>query len=166
MHVVWRIPSNTASRDDNKAFQLQTDCLNDIPLYHTRVKKAMFLSTTVHPSFIDSKAAACAMYKYLTGDNLPTERCKGKESAIRVAEIALATQDFDIIQDLRELNGRPKDIAFDVFWSEIKSLVEAHARVDDRRHGEIYCYDYCIGVICINQIFVPRNVLINFNFCR
>ena len=106
------------------------------------------------------------MYKYLTGDNLPTERCKGKESAIRVAEIALATQDFDIIQDLRELNGRPKDTSFDVFWSEIKSLVEAHARVDDRRHGEIYCYDCCIGIIFVNQISVPRNALINFNFCR
>jgi hypothetical protein len=140
--VVWRIPSSIADRDENKAFQLQTECLNDIPMYHTRVKKAMFLSTTVHPSFIDSKAAACAMYTYLTGDNLPRERCRGKDNAIQVAEIALATQDFEIIQDLRELNGRPKDKSFDVFWSEIKSLLESHARVDDRRHGKFIAYAY------------------------
>ena len=77
------------------------------------------------------------MYKILTGDNLPSERCKGKDQAIRVAELALATQDFDIIQDLRELNGRPEDTSFYIFWSEMKSLLDSHARVDDRRHGEI-----------------------------
>ena len=45
--------------------------------------------------------------------------------------------DFDIIHDLRELNGKPKNTSFDVFWNEIKSLLESHARVDDRRHGEL-----------------------------
>jgi hypothetical protein len=137
VHVVWRIPLCPTGRDDNKAFLLQTECLKEISLYHTRVKKAMFLATAVHPSFIDSKAAACAMYKYLTGDNLPRERCKGKDTAIHVAEMALATQDFEIIQDLRELNGRPNNTSFDVFWGEIKSLLEKHARVDDRRHGKL-----------------------------
>jgi hypothetical protein len=42
------------------------------------------------------------------GDNLPSERCKGKDMAIRVAELALATPDFDIINDLRELMGALK----------------------------------------------------------
>jgi len=57
-----------------------------------------------------------------------------------MAEMALATQDYDILQDLRELNGRPKNTAFDVFWGEMKSLLESHARVDDRRHGKIKHY--------------------------
>ena len=140
VHVAWRIPSCRADRDDNKAFQLQTECLNDIALYHTRVKKALFFSIAVHPSFIDSKAAACAMYHYLTGDHLPRERCKGKDSAIEMSRLALASQDPDIIHDLRELNGRPKNTLFDVFWGEIKCLLESHARVDDRRHGEYILY--------------------------
>ena len=72
VHVVWRVPLSPADRDESKAFRLQTECLNDIPIYHTRVKKATFLATVVHPSFIDSKAAACAMYKFLTGNNLPS----------------------------------------------------------------------------------------------
>jgi len=97
VHVVRRVPPSHADRDENKAFRLQTECLNNIPIYDTRVKKATFLATTVHPSFIDSKAVACAMYKFLTGDNLPSERCKGKDHAIWVAEFALATRDFDII---------------------------------------------------------------------
>jgi hypothetical protein len=41
--------------------------LNDVSIYHTRVRKATFLATDVHPSFIESEAAACDMYKYLTG---------------------------------------------------------------------------------------------------
>jgi len=137
VHVVWRIPRSPSDRDDNKAFRLQTECLNEISIYHTRVKKAIFLATTVHPSFIDSKIAACPVYKYLIGDNLPRDKCKGKDQAIQMAEMALATQDFDIIQDLRELNGCPKNTSFDVFWSKIKSLLESHDRVDDRRHGEL-----------------------------
>ena len=54
--------------------------------------------------------------------------------------MALATQDYDIIQYLRELNGHPRNAAFDVLWGEIKSLLESHARVDDRRHGKFKDY--------------------------
>ena len=100
VHVVWRIPTCRANRDDNKAFQLQTECLNDISLYHTRVKKALFLSTDVHLSFIYSKAAVCTMYHHLTKDHLPCERCKGKDNAIEMARLALASQDSYIIHDL------------------------------------------------------------------
>jgi len=62
------------------------------------------IAIVVHPSFINSRAVACAMYTHLTGDHLPSDICKGKDNALVVAEMALATQDFDIIQDLRDLN--------------------------------------------------------------
>ncbi len=52
-----------------------------------------------------------------------------------MARLALASQDFDIVPDLRELNGRPRNTLFDLFRG-IKTLLESHARVDDRRHGE------------------------------
>jgi len=159
VHILWRIPPSLPDRDDNKAFQLQAECLAGVSTYHTRVKTAIFFATVVHPSFIDSKAAACAMYRHLTGDHLPLERCKEKKSAIIVAEMALASQDFSIIQDLRELNGTPNNPSFDIFWSEIKTLLELHARVDDRRHGKIIVdactsritlvYDLCLTTLCI-----------------
>ncbi len=100
VHFVWKLPLDQVQRDINKAFHLQAECLAEISTYHTRVKKALFLATVVHPSFINSKAGACAMYKHLTGDHLPRDRCKGKDNALVTAEIALATQDFGIIQDL------------------------------------------------------------------
>jgi hypothetical protein len=85
---------------------------------------------------INSKADACAIYKYLNGDLLPRDRCKGKEDALLMAEVALAAQDSDVVRYLRIYYGRLKNKLFDVFWSEIKSLLESHARVEDRRHGE------------------------------
>jgi hypothetical protein len=99
---------------------MQAVCLNNIKTYHSRVNKALFLATVARPSFINSKA----MFKHLTDDILPRDRCKGKDDAIAMAELALATQDFDLIQYIRILNGRPKNTSFDMFWSEIKSLLE------------------------------------------
>ena len=135
VHFVWRIPLIQQERDDNRAFRFQAECLADITKYHTRVKNPLFFAEVVNQSFIHSKAATSAMYKHLTGDILPRDKCKGKSNARIVAEMALACQDFDLIQDLRELNRRPKNTDFNLFWSEIKSLLESHARVDDRRHG-------------------------------
>jgi hypothetical protein len=106
----------------------------------------MFFATIVHPSFIDSKAAACAMYNYFTRDHLPRERCKGKDRLIQMATIALASQDPNIIHNLQELNGRPTNTILDVFWEEIKTLLESHARVDDRRHGK---QSHCIPIILL-----------------
>ena len=104
VHVLWRIPRSLPDRDDNKAFQLHAECLANVSTYHTRDKKAIFLATAVYPSFNYSKTAACAMYRHLIGDHLPLERSKEKQSANIVAEMAFSSQDFSIIQDLRELN--------------------------------------------------------------
>ncbi len=133
-------PPVPSDRDEIKAFAKQAVCLSNIKTYHSRVKKALFLATVVRPSFINSKAVAIAMSKHLIGDILPRDRCKGKDVAVAMAELALATQDFDLIQDICILNGRPKNTSFDVLWSEIKSLFESHARVDDRRHGKNMWY--------------------------
>ena len=96
----------------------------------------MFLAIVMSPSSMQSNADACAIYKYLTMDLIPRERCNGKEDAMIMAEVALVAQDINMIQDLRILNGRPQNKLFDVFWIEIKALIKSHARVDDRRHVE------------------------------
>jgi len=134
VHFVWRIPLKPSYPDENRVFQLQTKCLANIPTYRSRVKNTVFLAIVVNPNFIHSKAVACAIYKYLNGDLLPRKQCKGKDDTLVMVEVALATQDPDLIHDLQVLNGRPKIKLFDVFWSEIKTLLESHARVDDRRY--------------------------------
>ena len=76
------------------------------------------------------------IYEYVSGEKLPRDAKKAKDSATRMAELVLSTLDFDIIQDLQELNGRVESPLFDLFWSELHTLLESHARVNDRRHGE------------------------------
>jgi hypothetical protein len=102
----------------------------------------VFIARVVNPSFISSKAAAMAIYEYAIGERSPRDANKAKESAIRMAELVLSTHDFDIIQDLRELIGRPESPLFDLFRSELNTLLESHARVDDRRHGD--CTFTCV----------------------
>ena len=63
------------------------------------------------------------------------------------AELAIRTLDFGIVQDIRKVNGRPESPLFDKFWSELKTRLESHARVDDRRHGA--CSLHAIIRICV-----------------
>ena len=57
------------------------------------------------------------------------------QDCIATARFALYCQDPDSIVDLRQHNGRPKNIQFDPFWEMMSTVVEG--RVDDRRHGEL-----------------------------
>jgi hypothetical protein len=64
------------------------------------MKKFVFIAKIVSPSCINSKAAACVIYKNLNGDLLPRERCKGQDDALVMAEVALAAQDLDMMHGL------------------------------------------------------------------
>jgi hypothetical protein len=140
VNIIWRIPRTENTRCENLAFQSQTASLNMITKYAGRVARQIFIAHTVNPSFISSKAAAMAIYEYVSGERLPRDANKAKDTAIRMAELVLSTQDFNIVQDLRELNGRLESPSFDLFWIELKKILESHARVDDRRHGEYTVY--------------------------
>ena len=81
------------------------------------------------------------------------------EAAIddRVAEVVLATNDPQIILDLRKLNGDPQSTKFDVFWSELATyLEEATLAVDDRRHSDILHMPLTISIRHILDIVSER----------
>jgi len=67
----------------------------------------VFIARVVSQRCINSKADACAIYKYLNGDLLPRDRCKGKDDALLMAEVDLAAQNPDMMHDLRILNAPP-----------------------------------------------------------
>jgi hypothetical protein len=124
----------------------------------------------VNPSFISTKAAAMAMYEYIIGEMLPRDVGKARDYATRMAELALTRQDFDLVQDLRELNGRVESPLFDAFWSELKIPIESHARVDDRRHGESTTALHCTALHCtaLNLLLCDigtGNLYVNYMEC-
>ncbi len=137
VYTMWRIPRVVNDRDENKTFQLSVGCLESITMYRTWAMKCVFISEIVSPSFVSSKAVANAVYEYITGNKLPCDTSIDKGNAFRVVELSLATQDFDIATDLREMNGRPKSDTFDPCWREVDSFLTPQVRVDDRRHGNV-----------------------------
>eukprot|EP00951_Prasinocladus_malaysianus_P030174 scaffold282650_cov17-Prasinocladus_malaysianus.AAC.2 len=137
INICWKIPSNESDRDPTRQMRLTTCCVNDVPFFYTRVQKALYFAHVVNKRFISSKAAAKAVYEYITGDNLPVDHSTDKRHCIVMADFCLASQDFDIIQDLRDLNGRPKSKTFDAFWAALQQMAEEHERVPDRRHGAV-----------------------------
>ena len=76
-----------------------------------------------------------AIYEHITGERLPKDVGKAMDYDVRMTDLAMLTQNIDIVQNLRAVNGRPESPLFDAFWSKLKILLESHARVDDRHHG-------------------------------
>jgi hypothetical protein len=136
VHVIWRIPRNITLRCETTSMRLSLECAADVSLYQTRAQKTLFFATTMNPSFISSKVAAAALWHYITGgDHLPRDSTKARRDAIAVATLALDTQDFELVKDLRYLNGRPTSESFLPFWDRVGTLLAEYKRVDDRRHG-------------------------------
>eukprot|EP00873_Tetraselmis_striata_P001256 jgi/Tetstr1/421520/TSEL_012467.t1 len=80
-----------------------TDVTSGFDKYR-RLRKALFVAHVVNPTFIKTKAAAQAIYEYITSDRLPKQRAAGHDHAILMSELALSCQDFDIIADLRDVS--------------------------------------------------------------
>ena len=140
VNILWRIPSCEQERFKNFAFQSQAASLAHITICAGRLTRQIFFSLAVKPSFVSSKAAAMALYEHITGERLPKDVGKARDYVVWMAELALITRDSCIMQDLRALNGRTGSPSYDVFWSELKIILESHASVDDRRHGKLYNY--------------------------
>eukprot|EP00873_Tetraselmis_striata_P037745 jgi/Tetstr1/458009/TSEL_044518.t1 len=89
--MIWGIPHDRDLRDDAKAsFNMQ------------------------NKRFINSKAAAVAISEDPIGERLPRERTKERHAAHTLADFGFQTHNvFDLVTDLRELNGKVPDKEFD-----------------------------------------------------
>jgi hypothetical protein len=61
----------SSDRDENNAFVMQAECLENISLYHSRVKKTVFVVIFARPSFIHNKTIVVSVYTHRTGYILP-----------------------------------------------------------------------------------------------
>ncbi len=91
----------------------------------------------VNKNFINSSAAAQAVYEFITGNVMPKSSLSTE--SISAATFALNCRDPDIMIDMRKLNGRVNNALFDPFWAKMAVVVEG--RVSDRRHGKYYYID-------------------------
>jgi hypothetical protein len=125
-HVIWKIPKLFDDRDLQKTITLQNQCVAKQTIYYNRATRIAFLAV-VEPLYICSKSALLASVTYFNGEfSIPVSTPKDRTIEFQrpqiAAELALLAQDEDIAMDLRTLNGRPNDHAFDIFWAKAKLL--------------------------------------------
>ena len=69
------------------------------------------MGAVVLPDFISSKVAAKAIWMFITGSNLES----GDEANAIMALWVLNSGDKGVVLDMREMNGKTKDVAYDPF---------------------------------------------------
>ena len=102
-------------------------------VYHTRAELIAYMAAVVNKNFVNSAAAAQAIYEFITSDRMSVNFVNPEAS--HSAKFALNCQDPNIVLDMRKLNARPKNDVFDQFWAMMATTVDG--RVSDRRHGKL-----------------------------
>ncbi|XP_066934138.1 uncharacterized protein [Clytia hemisphaerica] len=104
----------------------------DIPIYHTRAMRRKFQQEVKLLSSPTPPHVLRHIYKSLTGDTSAELTCQEIDERV---QLAIETEDPDLIIDMRHLNkGRPGN-TFEVFFTELEAIVEELTAADDRRHG-------------------------------
>ncbi|SMN01555.1 hypothetical protein SPONL_2127 [uncultured Candidatus Thioglobus sp.] len=83
----------------------------------------------------------------------------GAEQAVneRIAQALVHLDDPDILLDLRKLNGKVKNTAFDHFWEELQLyLDELNPAVDERRHSAVLHMPIAISIRHLREIISDR----------
>ena len=138
---IQRIPELMSQHEiSNALVRFHATVQPKIPIYHTRAMRGEFvnqvklLSHGKIPSHVSRN-----IYRSLTGDS--STEITNSEIDKRV-QLALDTNDPDLIVDLRNLNsGRPGD-TFQVFFDELAKYVEEITAADERHHGVAHMSEF------------------------
>ena len=105
-----------------------------MPVYHPRALRAAFIRR--YGSFVGGRTHHLrAMFNDLTNTSTAEANLSTQQLDIRL-NMALETEDPDIVFDLRELNGNKSD-KYSVFWATMQRFLNDKSTVDDRRQGKV-----------------------------
>ena len=134
LYFIYRVPLQ-CDENDRSTYALRAikELEPQIPVYHTRAMRKSFTKKVCNLYNLDIAPHYIRhIYRTLTGDS--SAEISSSEIDARV-NLAVATEDPDLVSDLRHLNhGRPAD-TFKLFLDELTKVVEEQTAVDDRRHG-------------------------------
>ena len=93
----------------------------DIPTYHTRAMQRQFQKQVKLLSSPTPLHVVRHIYKSLRGDTFSELSCQEIDKRV---QLAVETEDPDLVIDMRYLNkGRPRN-TFDVFFKDFEAIVE------------------------------------------
>ena len=151
MYFVQKIPGNMT--DDEKAsaaLRMVERIKDEVPIYHTRAMRKIFNKNleSINSCNIQPHIRR-HIYRELTGD--ASREISSAEIDHRL-QLAIETNDPDLIIDLRHLNeGRPGN-TFDVFFLELERVVEEITAADERRHGISHMSEFLSVKDLISQV--------------
>jgi hypothetical protein len=134
-HFIWKIPpkSNLQARvnGERQIAVILAELAQEQEMHYGRAVMTAYLGSVVGPDLICNKAAAKAVWQFITGSNVDA----GDESNIVRAMWAMHSGDKGIVLDMRTMNGKTKDPAFDPFFMEMGRQLESYKTVHSRRHN-------------------------------
>ena len=133
-HFIWKIPpkNNHQARVDGErqTAVILGELALEQELHYGRAVMTAYLGSAAGLDLICIKAAANAIWQFIIGSNVD----HGDESTIIAAMWALHSGDKGIVLDMRTMNGKTKDEAFDPFFEEMRRQLESYKVVHSRRH--------------------------------
>ena len=151
MHFIQKISEN--STEDSRvtmAVRMVAKIEPEIPVYHSRAMRKVFSKQlqSIHSCSIQPHILR-HIYRELTGD---ASREISRAEIDQRVQLAIETDDPDLIIDLRHLNeGRPGN-TFAVFFRELELVVEEVTAADDRRHGIAHMSEFLSIKDLISQV--------------
>ena len=133
-HYIWKIPPKTNHQarvdGERQTAVILGELALEQELHYGRAVMTAYLGSVIGPDLICSKAAAKAIWQFITGSNVD----HGDESTVIAAMWAMHSGDKGIVLDMRTMNGKTKDAAFDPFFEEMRRQLESYKAVHSRRH--------------------------------
>ena len=150
IHFIWQ-----GEPIEQKTVEIVASLKEKIPVYSTRAMRRDFFDT--YKKCSQTKPAVLrSMFRYLRDDASAPETTSEGEVDYRLEECLLATDDEELVYDLRKNNGRVQDPRFEPFWDELKRFLEEKAAVHERRHGDHLYLPFAISVESLQREIQSR----------
>ena len=143
IHFVWKLPEEKELRSDDCVCRIVADIHKQLPKYATRAMRRTFFNRY---SQCDVKPVVMRdMFHFLTDDKSASLALDQAEIDQCMAEF-LATDDPELLFDLRKLNGNPGSTKYNIFWEALdKYFNESILAVQERRHGDYLFMPFAIS---------------------
>ena len=131
---IWK---KSDENDKEKEISAVQYVLRNIPRFSTRAMRREFLDRYKKAGV--KTAVLRDIWQYLTQDSAAPENKTIAEVDMRVSEFFLASDDPQLVLDLRENNGRVKSDKYDMFWQVLSVVIDEKQAVHERRTNDT-CY--------------------------
>lgn len=155
VNILWKIPHDLKKREVDEEVRIVTELKRGIMKFATRRMRKDFIDK-YSKCFDVQPAILRSMYQFLTSYEHRPITGEQEDIDYRVCKVLLEGQDSDLIFDLRQSNGRPKDPKFDPFWNELQKYLDEKSAVHERRQNDMQYLPFAISIEDLRNQILER----------